>query len=150
MADTDRSPLGGLGYAPASTTRSFTRISDRTSEPGDAQVAEEVPVALVYNNRPHVVVMATPTDLEDLAVGFTRTESIVDDAREIERVDVVRASHGVELQVQIPATAARRIEERSRAIASRTGCGLCGVQSIDDALRLPGARITGDLRITSA
>ncbi len=141
MAGTDRSALSGLGYAKPSVRLPLTRLSDAASTADSAEVAEEIPVALVYNARPHVVVMATPADFEDLAVGFTRTEGIVDAAGEIERIDVVRASHGVELQIQIPAHAAARIEERSRAIASRTGCGLCGVQSIEEALRVPSRRI---------
>jgi FdhD protein len=100
-------------------------------------VAEEVPIALVYNARPHVVVMGTPCDLEDLAVGFSITEGVVNDARGVERVEVVRASHGIELQIQIGAGDAERLEGRTRAITARTGCGLCGIETIADAMRLP-------------
>src|SRR5438552_1333609 len=143
MDVTDRSPLLGLGYASPSTKRTFVQLGHGATSPAESDVAEEIPVAFVYNARPHVVVMATPADFEDLAAGFTRTEGIVADIREIERVDVVRASHGVELQIQIPADAAARIEDRQRALASRTGCGLCGVQSIDEALRMPSSPVTG-------
>jgi FdhD protein len=83
--------------------------------------------------------MGTPADLEDLAFGFSRTESVVDDSSQIERVDVVRASHGIELQIQIPTANAARLEERARALVARTGCGLCGVETINDALRVPPA-----------
>jgi FdhD protein len=100
-------------------------------------VAEEVPIALVYNARPHVVVMGTPCDLEDLAVGFSITEGVVNDARGVERVEVVRASHGIELQIQIGAGDAERLEGRTRAMTARTGCGLCGIETIADAMRLP-------------
>ena len=95
-------PLVGLGYTGPAGRRSFVRIDGDGSLEASAIVAEEVPVALVYNGRPHVVVMATPSDLEDLAVGFSRTEGVVDDGFLIERIDLVRASHGIELQIQIP------------------------------------------------
>jgi FdhD protein len=130
-------PLLGLGYSRPVETRSFVRLTDDADTPAAADVAEEVPVALVYNARPHVVVMATPLDLEDLAVGFTLTERIVEGPNEIERVSVVRASHGAELQVQIPDARAARLAEHGRGLVSRTGCGLCGIETISEAMRVP-------------
>ncbi|HET7136113.1 MAG TPA: formate dehydrogenase accessory sulfurtransferase FdhD [Casimicrobiaceae bacterium] len=141
-------PLVGLGYTHPSATRSFLRIDDNGVRETSSALAEEVPIALGYNGRPHVVVMGTPTDLEDLAVGFTRTEGIVDESSLIERIDVVRASHGVELQVQIPGANAVRLEERTRGIVSRTGCGLCGVETINDMLHVP-ARVGALLRASA-
>ncbi|HTE47677.1 MAG TPA: formate dehydrogenase accessory sulfurtransferase FdhD [Gemmatimonadaceae bacterium] len=129
--------LIGLGYAPTSTARSLVRLTDTGAADGSATVAEEVPIAFVYNGRPHVVVMGTPSDLEDLAVGFSRTEGIVDDVSQVEHITVVRASHGIELQIQIPASTAARLEDRVRGLVARTGCGLCGVATINDALRMP-------------
>jgi FdhD protein len=129
--------LIGLGYAPTSVRRSLVRISDAGAAEDAATVAEEVPIAFVYNGRPHVVVMGTPADLEDLAIGFSRTEGIVDDAAHVEHVSVVRASHGIELQIQIPSAAADRLEDRVRGLVARTGCGLCGIATINDALRVP-------------
>jgi FdhD protein len=102
-----------------------------------AVVAEEVPVALVYNGRPYVVVMATPADLEDLAVGFSVTEGIVAGARDLRGVEVVRASHGIEVQMEVSSTDAERLSDRARGLVARTGCGLCGVETIGDALRVP-------------
>jgi len=147
MAVTDH-PLVGLGYTHPSATRSFLRIDDNGVREMSSILAEEVPIALVYNGRPHVVVMGTPTDLEDLAIGFSRTEEIVDDSSLIERVDVVRASHGVELQIHIPEANAARLEHRTRGIVSRTGCGLCGVESINDMLHVP-ARVGARLHVTA-
>jgi len=138
MAVTEH-PLAGLGYTRSSGSRALLRISDGGASPASAVVAEEVPIALVYNGRPYVVVMGTPSDLEDLAAGFSRTEGVVDESSQIERIDVVRASHGIELQIQIPAANALRLEDRARALVSRTGCGLCGVETINDALRVPVA-----------
>ena len=147
MAVTDH-PLVGLGYTHPSATRSFLRIDDNGVREMSSILAEEVPIALVYNGRPHVVVMGTPTDLEDLAIGFSRTEEIVDDSSLIERVDVVRASHGVELQIHIPEANAARLEHRTRGIVSRTGCGLCGVESINDLLHVP-ARVGARLHVSA-
>jgi formate dehydrogenase accessory protein FdhD len=146
MAVTD-DPLVGLGYTQPAAERSFVRLSDDAPAESRAIVAEEVPIALIYNGRAHVVVMGTPADLEDLAVGFSRTEGIVGDAAHVERIDVIRASHGVELQIQIPAADAAQLQDRARGLVSRTGCGLCGVENIDDALRVP-VRVGGSLRVT--
>jgi FdhD protein len=81
--------------------------------------------------------MATPGDFEDLAVGFTLSEQIVTRAADIARVDVSRHSRGVELNIDIPEAAANVLGARARALAGRTGCGLCGVEAIDDAVRVP-------------
>jgi len=136
MAVTDH-PLAGLGYTRVSAARSFVRLTGDSSSESSAEVAEEVPVALVYNGRPYVVVMGTPNDLDDLAVGFSITEGIVADAAHIEHIDAVRANHGIELQIQISPADAERLGDRVRGMVSRTGCGLCGVETIGDALRLP-------------
>lgn len=137
MAVTDH-PLAGLGYARVSADRPLVRITGEHAEPSSACVAEETPIALVYNGRPYVVVMGTPGDLEDLGVGFSITEGVVDTAAGVERVEAVRASHGIELQIQISDADAARLEERTRSMAARTGCGLCGVERIGDVLRMPG------------
>ena len=127
----------GLGYADSSSSWPVARLGEAGDASGSAEVAEEVPIALVYNGRSHVVVMGTPSNLEDLAVGFTVTEAIVEDASRVERVDVVKASHGIELQIQIPAAHAALLERRSRGLVARTGCGLCGVETIKEAMRTP-------------
>ena len=132
---TPDSPLRGLGYTKPVLRRPLTRLEDSTSTPADADVAEEVPVSLVYNMRPHVVMMATPADLEDFAVGFTLTEGIVESAAMISRVEVVKHAQGIEIQVNIDGVAASQLQSRGRSLIGRTGCGLCGVESIQDALR---------------
>jgi FdhD protein len=130
-------PLLGLGYRDPVRQRPYTRLSGTTREDGNAAVAEEVPVALVYNARPYAVMMATPADLEDFAVGFTLTEGIARSADEVARVEAIRHAQGVEIQIAIPDAAAARLEERGRAMIGRVGCGLCGVETIQDALREP-------------
>jgi FdhD protein len=136
MAVTEH-PLVGLGYARPSERRDFIRLQGSDATRASAMVAEEVPVALVYNGRPYVVVMGTPADLEDLAVGFSVTEGIVAGASDLRGVEVVRASHGIEVQMEVSTIDAERLADRARGLVSRTGCGLCGVETIGDALRVP-------------
>ena len=128
-------PLLGLGYAKPIARRELVRLEGENVSEGSAFVAEEVPVSLVYNMRPHVVMMASPADLEDFATGFTLTEGIVESIAEITRVDVVAHAQGIEVQVDIADASADQLKSRGRSLIGRTGCGLCGVESIQDALR---------------
>ncbi len=130
-------PVPGLGYAKVVSTHALLRLENDSAVRETAVVAEEVPVAMVYNGEPFVVVMASPADLEDLAVGFSVTEGIVDHADKVSVLEVVRHSRGVEVQMGIDDTAAARITERRRGISARTGCGVCGIESIDEVLRVP-------------
>ena len=127
--------LHGLGYTKPVLRRSLTRLEGSMATPGEAAVAEEVPVSLVYNMRPHVVMMATPSDLEDFGIGFTLTEGIAERHDQISSVEVVRHAQGIEIQMAIAAAAADQLKSRGRSLIGRTGCGLCGVESIQDALR---------------
>jgi FdhD protein len=128
-------PLLGLGYTRPVRSYRCLSLDERSAFEGSVPVAEEVPVAFVYNAQPHVVMMATPADLEDFAIGFTLSEEIVRSAGEIGHVDTVRYSQGIELQLTVEQEAAERLATRGRQLAGRTGCGLCGVQTIDEALR---------------
>ena len=123
-----------VGYSKPVVEHEFVRFADEAAESDHAPIASEVPVALVYNGRPHVVMMCTPADLEDFGTGFTISEGITT-AAGVRRIDVVRYSRGIELQIEIPADAAERLASRGRALAGRTGCGLCGVEVIEEALR---------------
>ena len=102
-------------------------------------VAEEIPVAFVYNERPHAVMMATPADFEDFALGFSLSEGIVDDAAQCRSVEVVEVLAGIELRIEIPADKAGVLEVRVRELTGRTGCGLCGAQTLEAAVRHPPA-----------
>ncbi len=130
-------PFPGLGYGQPVSDREFTSLADSNAQTVHAFVAEEVPVAFVYCRRPHAVMMATPCDLEDLAFGFTLSEGIVEQTSDISSVTVSRHSRGIDLTIDVAASVSDRLAARSRAIAGRTGCGLCGVEAIDDAVRLP-------------
>jgi formate dehydrogenase accessory protein FdhD len=133
-------PLFGLGYAQPVATRTFVRLDDGRASEANAPVAEEVPLALVYNGTPHVVMMGTPADVEDFAVGFSVTEEIVGSAAEIASVRAVKYSQGIEVAIAIPPEREAALGSRGRSLVGRTGCGLCGVTTIDDALR-PGHHV---------
>lgn len=128
------SDRAGGGYSRPTADRVFHRLDGADVREETGRLAAEIPAAIVYNARPHVVMMCTPADLEDLAYGFTVTEQIAP-ASGIKRVDVVRYAKGVELQIEVGADAAERIEARGRSMVARTGCGLCGVEVIDAAVR---------------
>ena len=105
------------------------------SAAGDRMVPEETAIAFSYNRIAHAVMMATPGDLRDFAVGFSITEGIVADAAGIEELEVVPAAHGIELRMWIPAPAMRAVEARRRQMAGPTGCGMCGLESLGQAMR---------------
>jgi FdhD protein len=142
-------PLFGLGYSEPLVRRTFARITDEGEEQASATVAEETPVALIYNGWPHVVMMCTPADVEDFAFGFTLTEEIVPALGAIERVHAVRSSQGIEVEIVVPPAAAEALRGRGRSLVGRTGCGLCGVTTIDDALR-PGHAVVPQAVIAPA
>jgi FdhD protein len=104
---------------------------------------DEIPVAMLTNGRPHGVVMATPCDLEDLAVGYTLTERIATRREDIHGVDIVERDGGALADVRVSAAAA----PRQRAAVARSSCGMCGVQRLADALR-PLAPLVNDLRVS--
>lgn len=94
-------------------------------------VAEETPVAICYNGISHVVMMATPANLTDLAVGFSITEGIVDSIGDIYGVEETVSERGIEVHLDISAACFHRLKQHRRHLAGRTGCGLCGRESLD-------------------
>lgn len=106
-------------------------------------IAEEVPIALVYNGISHAVMLATPRDLEDFAIGFSLSEEIVKSHKEIYDIELDVVEKGVEVRLTIASEQFSLLKERRRSIAGRTGCGLCGTESIDFAIRaLPELQIS--------
>ncbi|MDM3273515.1 formate dehydrogenase accessory sulfurtransferase FdhD [Citrobacter sp. Ce119] len=100
--------------------------------PQPDEVAEEVPVALVYNGISHVVMMASPKDLEHFAIGFSLSEGIIESPQDIYAMDVVPSCNGLEVQVELSSRRFMGLKERRRALAGRTGCGVCGVEQLND------------------
>lgn len=103
-------------------------------------LAEEIPVALVYNGISHVVMLATPQDLEDFALGFSLTEGILQDKSELYGVEIATQAQGIELHCEIASARFSGLKERRRNLLGRTGCGLCGAESIGQAMRVPSPR----------
>ncbi|MFT8210382.1 MAG: formate dehydrogenase accessory sulfurtransferase FdhD [Symbiopectobacterium sp.] len=95
-------------------------------------LAEEVPVALVYNGISHVVMMATPKDLEAFALGFSLSEGIITSPQEIYGMDVQPVCNGIEVQIELSSRRFAGLKERRRAMNGRTGCGVCGVEQLEE------------------
>lgn len=104
---------------------------------GTDWVATETAVALVYNGISHVVMMATPADLEDFALGFSLSEGILESAKQLLDCEVTETDKGIELALTITAEPFAKLKEKRRNLVGRTGCGLCGAESLDQAITEP-------------
>lgn len=110
------------------------KVADGRPEPATRVIPEETPVALVYDGTTHAVMMATPADLEDFAIGFSIGEGKITSADEIHELSIIEQADGIELRMWLKPDAGRRIAVRRRALLGPTGCGLCGVESLAAAL----------------
>ena len=111
------------------------------SSDGMRNVPEETAIALTYNSGTYAVMMGTPHDLKDFAVGFSLSEGIIQSPADIDSLDIVRLDDGIELRMWLAQSKADRLNERRRHIAGPTGCGICGIDSIAEAIR-PAAIVT--------
>lgn len=125
--------LAGLGSAHVEVE--VDRIRESVREHTRDEVAEEVPVAFVFNGVPFAVMLASPLDLEDFAVGFSLTEGVIESSTEFEGVEVVPESIGYSVYVSVPKTRSAALAKRHKSLTGRTGCGLCGEQMLENALR---------------
>jgi formate dehydrogenase accessory protein FdhD len=123
------------------------RLTATGSEAVDEIVVEEAAVALVYNGVSHVVMMATPCDLDDFGRGFSLTERIVEQPSEIYDIEIEPAGRGIEVRLEIAAHRMATLRERRRSLAGRTGCGLCGIDSLEAALR-PVPAVQADVQVS--
>ncbi len=99
------------------------------------EVADEVPVALEFNGIAHTVMLASPLDLADFALGFALTEGILEGRHELYGVDEEVSSLGITLRLEVSSAAFARLKDRRRSMAGRTGCGLCGAESLGQVVR---------------
>lgn len=127
------------------TTFEVDRWSGGRSKRVAEQVAEEAPVALEYNGITHAVMLASPADLEDFATGFSLTEGIATDLSDIYDIDIEVGVRGIAVQLHVTARAFARLRERRRSLAGGTGCGLCGIDSLEQVYRVP-APVAGGCR----
>ncbi len=105
-------------------------------------LAEETPVALIYNGVSHAVMLATAQDLEDFALGFSLSEGIVQSVAELYSVEVQVQENGIELHCEISSERFMQLKDRRRTLAGKTGCGLCGAENLAQAMRYPALLIT--------
>jgi len=119
------------------------RIAWRQGQAASGQrvLAEETPVAFTYNRTTYAVMLATPADLEDFAVGFSLTEGVIDEPSEILALAVLEVRDGIELRMDLTPERMTGLEARRRRLAGFGGCGLCGMESLAQVLRpLPARR----------
>ena len=111
------------------------RVDETSASAVVEQIAEEAPIALVYNGVPHVVVMASPADLEDLALGFSLSEAVIGSVAELGGIEIVPEQTGYSVYLSVPPDRVEMIAQRRRNMTARTGCGVCGAETIEQAMR---------------
>jgi FdhD protein len=115
--------------------RSIWRGRNRVE--GERTIPEETAIAFTYNTASYAVMMATPQDLEDFAIGFSLTEGVISSLEAIDNIEIVEERMGIELRIWLKAPEAAEFLGRRRKMAGPTGCGLCGVESLIEAMRPP-------------
>ncbi|MGX5830271.1 formate dehydrogenase accessory sulfurtransferase FdhD [Mesorhizobium sp. 43Arga] len=118
-------------------TTEISRLAHRASGTAvaDRMVPEETPVAFSFAGTTHAVMMASPADFEDFALGFSLTEGIIADPQEVEAIEVEDHGAGIDIQIRLKDQANTRFQARRRRLAGPVGCGLCGIESIEEAMR---------------
>ena len=125
------------------------RWRDRQVTDGERELPRETPVAIVYDASTYAVMMATPLDLEDFALGLSLTEGVIASARDVRGIDIAPGELGVEVRLWLAPGRREALATRRRRLAGPTGCGLCGIDSLTEAARTP-PRVSGELRLSPA
>lgn len=105
------------------------------------QVPEEVPLAVQFNSQNHAVMMGTPADFQDFAIGFALAEGLISSASDVTNVLVLPSDQGYAIDLSVPEAKLNRDRMARRTLEGRTGCGLCGIEDIKDAIRMPGTAL---------
>lgn len=119
-----------------------TQWQDAEPQRAKDYLAEETPVALIYNGVSHAVMLATAQDLEDFALGFSLSEGIIDSPSELYGIEIQPQQNGVALHCDIASERFAQLKQRRRTLAGKTGCGLCGAESLEQAVRYPQPIVT--------
>ena len=116
-------------------TNSATSDSDIIVTERQDTLAKEVPVALVYNDIAHTVMMCSPRDLEDFAMGFSLTEGIIDKPADIYGIDIEEVCNGMEARIELATRCFVALKDHRRTLTGRTGCGICGAEQIQQVYK---------------
>lgn len=125
-----------------------TSWRDGSASPGQRVIPEETAIAFSYNRIAYAVMMASPANLEDFAVGFSLAEGIVSATGDIQDIEIVPAENGIELRMWLNESRIEAFTKRRRYVAGPSGCGLCGLESLTQAMR-PPMRVTSDFSVAA-
>lgn len=126
-------------------TVEIQRFNDHESVRQHDEIVQEYPIALIYNGISHAVMMATPKDIEVFAIGFSLSEHVVSGLSEIYAIDITHSNYGIQVDIEISSRAFMALKEHRRMLVGRTGCGVCGIESLQQ-LQLNLPQITTALR----
>lgn len=130
-------------------THKAIRIDRGQGSEFEDQVIAEIPIAMLYNGVSHAVMMATPSDLEDFSLGFSLSEAIVENVEQFSFIESVQSDLGLSLELKIPQARFDLLSERQRHLSAASACGLCGVESLQAAMR-PAPPVNTHQRISVA
>lgn len=125
--------MGENDILTAAYSAKTTAWKNGRATPSERTIPEETAVALTYNGTTHAVMMATPADLEDFAYGFSLNERQIDSCDQIRSIDIEEQDNGIDVRIWLDGETSQRFLDRRRRIAGPTGCGLCGIESLDEA-----------------
>ncbi|MGH8105879.1 MAG: formate dehydrogenase accessory sulfurtransferase FdhD [Arenimonas sp.] len=128
-------------------TRKAIRIDRGQRNEFDDRVIREIPIAMLYNGVSHAVMMATPADLEDFALGFSLSEGIVENAAQFSFIETLQTDLGISLEIAIPQARFDLLRKRQRNLTGASGCGICGVESLQAALR-PAPKVNSNQKFS--